>query len=211
MIDRKGRVELALFAKAPVPGKVKTRLTTVFSAEQACAIHCQLIELMCDNLAQCVDLDWRLWVSEHHTYFNDLAALHSVSIEQQRGGGLGERLQDAANRSLSRADQCILIGSDCPDLTAAYVHEAMNILAQPDCDIVIGPATDGGYVLLGLKQRRAELFTDIDWGSNQVFAQTQKKIRESGLGLRLLPKLSDIDHPDDVRQCVALHSSLPHF
>jgi hypothetical protein len=102
-------------------------------------------------------------------------------------------IQDA----LQDYDKVIVIGTDCPDYTCEYIEQAINLLDETD--VVIGPAMDGGYVLIGMKKAYEFLFYDIPWSSNAVLETTIEKIKNHSLSYALLPSLRDIDTPDDLQ------------
>lgn len=119
----------------------------------------------------------------------------------QLGNDLGERMYNAC--LLTYPGQMVLIGGDCPEITTEIILQAFQALKT--CDIVIGPATDGGYYLIGLSRPRAELFQGINWGTEKVFHQTLQKVQALQLSCQILPTLRDVDAPED------LHVLLPYL
>ncbi|MGB7542815.1 MAG: TIGR04282 family arsenosugar biosynthesis glycosyltransferase, partial [Burkholderiales bacterium] len=114
-------------------------------------------------------------------------------------GDLGERMQRALAAALARSERAILVGSDIPALSAQYLRDADRSLAGGD-DVVLGPAEDGGYVLIGLRRCDPELFREIPWGGPTVLAETRWRIARLGLRSRELPALWDVDRPEDLER-----------
>lgn len=185
---------IVLFARAPVAGQVKTRLIPALGAEAACALHLRLLQQIIARLNASTLCPAELWTDQQpwHPAFGRFEG----SIQLQPEGDLGARLSAAARRVLSRYEQALFIGTDCPALDEDYLAAALAALQN--CDVVLGPATDGGYVLLGIRQHHAGLFTDIEWGSSAVLQQTLGAARQLGLGVQLLSELADIDRPEDL-------------
>jgi rSAM/selenodomain-associated transferase 1 len=128
-----------------------------------------------------------------------LAARQSCGIHLQHGADLGQRMAHAAAQGLECAAQVLLVGTDVPLLDADYVQQALQQLAQ-GADLVMGPADDGGYVLLGMRRVYAELFQGMPWGSDVVARFTRERCARLGLDLRELPSLWDLDRPADLRR-----------
>lgn len=128
---------------------------------------------------------------------------NSGSLIEQRGVDLGARLTHAVQAALQQGVQrVVVIGTDCPDLSAALLGQAFDKLNQ--ADLVLGPAADGGYYLIGLRALRVpveKLFSGIDWGTATVLQQTLAKARESGCRVAQLPTHSDVDYPEDLIVC----------
>lgn len=120
-----------------------------------------------------------------------------ISLAIQNGENLGIRMHNAFMQFASDNTNCILIGTDCPELEAARINKAFDLLEKGN-QCVINPATDGGYVLIGLRHPQSTLFEDIRWGSSEVFEHTCQKLREAGLGFVTLPPLSDLDTIEDL-------------
>src|SRR5690606_26686952 len=128
-----------------------------------------------------------------HHFLASLQEGLGLSLHSQAQGNLGQRLEAAAKAVLARCEGLLFIGSDCPFLDAHYLRQALEHLQQGET--VVGPAQDGGYVLLVLRQCHAELFRDIPWGSERVLAVTEERLRQLGLRFHRLPTLPDIDRP----------------
>jgi hypothetical protein len=196
IVFRYPRGLLIQFAKAPVPGQVKSRMHPVLSGEQSAALHRTLVRHTLGKLALAQLAPVELWISAPHPFFTALADL-APSV-MQAGDDLGERMWHAFETALPRARPVVLVGSDCPFFSARYLLQAFHLLLAPDVDAVLGPAEDGGYVLLGLKRNHPQLFTDVDWGTGQVLEQTRDRLRQLGWRWRELPALADIDEPADL-------------
>ncbi len=197
---------LLLILKAPRPGTVKTRLAADIGPAAATALYRHLVERQLAALPP----DWpveihhapsdasaemRIWLGPTPTYF------------PQSDGSLTERLISAASTAHTRRPNASLlfIGGDCPTLDRETLHATAHALATHD--VVLGPATDGGYYLIGLRRPEPTLFTDIPWSTEHVLTRTLEKISTLGLTHILLPPKDDIDtladlrrHPDLVTQ-----------
>ena len=141
----------------------------------------------------------QLWCSPcpEHPFFLELKRHYAIELRAQRGRNLGERMHSAFVHALRRAPQAVLIGADCPALTAGDLRAACEQL-NGGKEAVLSPACDGGYVLIGLTRPTRELFTDIDWGSERVLAQTRQRLSELGRAWHELPTRPDIDRPEDL-------------
>lgn len=192
-------LQLMLFAKAPVAGAVKTRLSPPLTAEQAALLHAALAERA---LAAAIEADLgtvEVWCAgmDEHPFWHTLAAAGAVRLRRQVGDDLGARMRYAIADALGRGRNGMIIGADCPALDTGYLRAAARSLDH-GTDIVLGPATDGGYVLIGARQSDPALFEGIDWGSPQVLAQTVAVIDRLGWSCKLLAPLADIDRPEDL-------------
>jgi rSAM/selenodomain-associated transferase 1 len=184
-----------MMLKAPRPGLVKTRLARDLGNERATAIYRALVE----HQAMAIPSSWQVGV-----YFTPADAVEEMQawlrsylpkvarFVPQSDGDLGQRLLSATNAELQRgASHIFLIGGDCPGISCHYLAQADEQLTE--CDLVIGPATDGGYVLLGLKSQCAALFENIAWSTQAVLDQTVAAARRQSLSVKLLPTLEDVD------------------
>jgi len=139
---------IIVFCKAPIPNQVKTRLTRVLSPEQACDIHIELSLKTLQLVTQVKLCPVQLWCapSIEHDFFSAVADTYPVTLWQQQGCDLGERMQHAFCSALKNYSRALLMGCDCPSLTSQDLEEALTALQQGD-DVVLAPAEDGGYVL----------------------------------------------------------------
>ncbi len=189
---------ILIFAKAPQPGKVKTRLIPRLGESGASDFHEKCIRLVVGrrigaNLAPVV-----LYASPNGNapLFIELAGRHPIQLADQQGPELGERMLSAARDSLRDADAVLLTGTDAPALNNTYLHAALAGLYE-GVDVVMQPASDGGYVMLGIRSAYPALFTDMPWGSDKVAQQTRERCRSMGLRLLELPLSWDVDRPED--------------
>jgi rSAM/selenodomain-associated transferase 1 len=189
-----------VFAKAPQPGRVKTRLIPVLGETGAAQLQRELIERTL-RTAAAADLGAvELWCAPgpDEPYFSDCARRHEIILRAQSEGDLGLRMARALESALTEGAPALLIGCDCPVLTPAYLHEAATALAGGD-DAVFGPAEDGGYVLVGVARRpAAELFVDMAWGGATVMQETRTRLERGNWRWRELAPLWDLDRPEDL-------------
>ena len=192
-------LSLALFAKAPLLGQTKTRLAGVLNPQGALAAHCELVEHALGQLSAVIgqsNVQVELWVGADHPVARQWARTFGVPINLQRGYDLGDRMHHALVDQLSRgADFAAVMGSDCPQLDAEY----LNWVAQSasEADVVIAPAEDGGYGLIGMAASQPQLFADMPWGSNVVFEETLRRAHESKLRVAVGEQIWDVDCPED--------------
>ena len=190
---------LIVFAKAPVPGQVKTRLLASLDALTAAGLYERLV-LHCLRLAVAANVgSVALWCAPAlgHPFFDRCAEEFGVELHPQIEGDLGRRMGYAFDQTLKVCTRALLIGSDCPSLSRDDLEKAMGILSE-GADAVIGPAEDGGYVLLGLRRYRPELFEGISWGSDSVLEETRLRLRRLGWRWHELSERWDVDRPEDV-------------
>jgi rSAM/selenodomain-associated transferase 1 len=196
---------ILIFCKAPVPGQVKTRLSPYLTSVQAAQIHIELslktIRLATKSPLCAVQLYCAPTIE--HPFFVATASDYPLLLCQQQGHNLGERMHHAFVAALSTYRHALLMGCDCPSLTATDLQVACTALREGH-DVVLAPAEDGGYVLIGLNQAQPALFKDIDWGTASVFAQTQQRIRQQHLNCHLLPEQWDVDLPEDLQRYRAM-------
>jgi rSAM/selenodomain-associated transferase 1 len=199
---------IAVFAKAPVPGQAKTRLIPLLGADGAARLQAQLLDAALAKATAVGGAACTLWVAGalDHPAVAAAAARYAVAVQPQQGADLGARMHAAIAHTLGSArasiGNCLLIGTDCPALTTAHLAQAAAALATHD--VVLGPADDGGYVLIGMRQPQATLFKDIAWGSSTVLQATRARIAVARLRVFELPSLPDLDTPEDFRHAQAL-------
>ena len=182
---------LILFAKAPELGKVKTRLGQQIGGQKALDAYIQLLRHLARQLRRRTDVEVR--ITPDHA-LDSLKALipETWKVRPQGEGDLGARLTHAFQEAFAEGcTKVAAIGSDCPYITSRDIDSAWESLNQKD--ICVGPATDGGYWLLGMRAMQPTLFQDIPWSTPEVLAQTLLKCRQNGLTISLLPILSDVD------------------
>jgi len=186
--------QLILFARFPEPGKTKTRLIPHLGEEAAAGLQREMTEHTIRQARKTgAQIEVRYTGGTEEPTRQWLGA--DLEYEEQGDGDLGERMQRAFEAHFENgADRVVLIGSDCPSNGWKNIEAAFELLRATDC--VIGPAGDGGYYLIGLIKDTPQLFQNIDWGGEQVLEQTLKAA--SGLSVRQLPKLDDVDLPEDI-------------
>jgi rSAM/selenodomain-associated transferase 1 len=195
-------VQVAVFAKAPVPGEVKTRLAPLLGARDAAELHATLVRCALATARSAAVGPVSLWCvpDTGHPFFAACASEFGVALNEQRGGHLGERMARAFDRLLATGP-ALLVGSDCPSLRAEDLRAAAGSLATHDA--VIQPAEDGGYVLVGLARAVPGLFEAIRWGESSVMRDTRSRLREAGVTWREMPARWDVDRPEDYRRLLA--------
>lgn len=189
---------IVIFAKAPVPGRVKTRLISVLGEVGAARLAQQML-LATIAEAEAAGLSApELCATPHHDDAEWLPFLPDAAIRysDQGDGDLGERLGRAANRVLGAGEAILLIGTDCPALDRHKLRAAAAALLSNDA--VIHPTVDGGYALLGLRRFDRSLFEGIEWSSATVAAETIKRIEALGWSLSVGDTLRDVDVPADL-------------
>ncbi|MFT6051366.1 MAG: rSAM/selenodomain-associated transferase 1 [Halioglobus sp.] len=191
-------VLLIQFAKEPVPGLVKTRMQPQLSPSEACALHIELVLWTCSTLCQSHLGDVELWCSgsQQHPTFLACESMGLKQLCQQQGSDLGDRMHHAMREGLKRYAKVVLVGSDCPAIDHQYL--AMAVDALDSADLVLGPANDGGYVLIGANRIHPGLFEGVVWGDAGVFQQTLERAGELDISSEILSPLSDIDIPEDL-------------
>jgi len=196
---------LAVMTKVPEAGSSKTRLTPPLTATEAAALSASFLRDRCDNIAQ-ISLDGTAAGVAIYTplgseeFFNRLLP-GSFGLIGQRGRTFGERLFNASEDLLSlQYKSFCLIDSDSPTLPAAFLRGAVSALARPGDRVVLGPAEDGGYYLIGLKKAHRHLFEDIDWSTSKVLKQTITRAKEINLPVIMLPAWFDVDDAATLRQ-----------
>lgn len=202
-------VPVIVFAKAPVPGAVKTRLARAIGREGASRLYGRFVEHVLDTAkrAGLGPVELCCTPDTSHPFF--AAPRASVTLTEQGPGDLGERMLRALARALRTASAAILIGSDCPALEPRHLADAAARLAAGD-DAVLGPAEDGGYVLLGARRVDTRLFEGIDWGGPEVLNATRRALGALGWRWGELETLWDVDRPEDLSR-LARDTRLAHL
>lgn len=183
-------------------GKVKTRLVPALGEKGAAALHRRLtrralttaVESKLGAVILYCDPDTR------HAFFRRLKADLLVPLRSQRGADLGERMHHAMTSALSSHRAALLIGSDCPGLDQQYLRQAVVSLTSGEVPLVLGPARDGGYVLIGATRLDRRIFHAVPWGTDRVLDETRARLRELGWGWRELAPLEDVDRPEDLER-----------
>lgn len=189
---------IIIFAKFPAQGMAKTRLQPALGIDGAAKMARQLLLHSIEQaLASGFNVEMCVSPAPTDPCWQTLDLPNSLHWSAQAQGDLGLRMLTASQDALTDFDKVLLIGTDCPDLTAKQIQHASQLLEQHDTVMI--PAFDGGYVLLGLKQANAHLFSDMTWSASDVAAVTQQRIKDLGWSLVLLKPLADIDEPDDLQ------------
>jgi len=195
---------LVIFAKAPIPGQVKTRLCPPLTPDEAATLHGSFVldmlertKIAATKLKLPIDRYLACAPSSALVFFQIMEERQSVNLIDQIGDDLGARMEQAFATLFGKGYQRVfIVGTDIPSLPLDHYKQALALLESHD--IVLGPAMDGGYYLIGLTQPRPELFADIAWSTNRVLAATQDKVANLGLKAALLPPWRDIDTIDDL-------------
>jgi len=192
---------IAVFARDPVPGAVKTRLIPLLSAEGAASLHTRLVEhaLVTATRAAAGKVELHCCPATHTPFFSACARRYGVRLVAQSDGNLGQRMFSAFESGLAQSPAVILIGTDCPALTPGHLVRARQAL-QDGQDAVLVPAEDGGYPLLALARVDPTLFQDMAWGTDRVLAQTRTRLQRLGWRWLELDTLWDVDRPADVHR-----------
>lgn len=195
-------VSLHMLARAPRPGRVKTRLIPALGDQGACDLQRLLVERALRLPAEGFSQRF-LWLDDGpDAQLQTLADEHGWTLVEQPAGDLGERMRLIAALGLVESDAVMLIGNDCPALDADYLGQARTALVE--ASVVLGPAEDGGYVLLGLRQNDPLLFSDMPWGTAQVLSVTRTRLAALGWRHAELPELWDVDRPEDLQRLGSL-------
>jgi len=190
---------LIIFAKAPIPDQVKTRLCPPLTPDEAASLHGSIVLDMLERSrgAAAMDRFVACSPSSDHVFFKILEERHGVRLLTQIGDDLGARMARAMADVFALGYQTVLaIGTDLPTLPGSAFGESVKLLVAHD--LVLGPAFDGGYYLIGLRKPTPGLFAGIPWSTDRVLPLTQQKAAALGLRTALLPVRRDIDTVDDL-------------
>ncbi|MEB3278800.1 MAG: TIGR04282 family arsenosugar biosynthesis glycosyltransferase [Lyngbya sp.] len=192
---------LIIFTRYPEPGKTKTRLIPALGTEGAAEFHRQMTEKTVKLVREFAAF---YPVSTEICYTGGNGELMrdwlgaDLRYNLQGSGDLGDRLRESFQGAFELGKTAVMaIGTDCPDLSLEILFQAFEKLKKGD--IVLGPADDGGYYLIGLSRFIPEVFIGINWGSSEVFQQTITVCERLNLAVELLPQLADIDRPEDLK------------
>ncbi len=187
-----------------MPGQVKTRLIPSVGAERAAEIYRTLLERVIGEATREV-APVEIWCAPdtRHAVFRAVAVNPSITLYTQKTGDLGQRMAHAAHQALAWSEMVLLIGGDCPELKAEHLRLALTWL-DAGVDAVLGPAEDGGYVLLGMRRMNRQLFRDIPWGTDQVLKITRQRLAQLGWAWCELEPLWDLDRYADLQRYLRL-------
>ncbi|MBD3169373.1 MAG: DUF2064 domain-containing protein [candidate division Zixibacteria bacterium] len=199
-MTRKSKNVLVMFARDPVPGECKTRLTPHLNEDQSANLYKAFIRDLLDKLKGSEYYDFYVYLY-HSNIVDSFWATFEVELRPQQGENLGERMLNAFAELFNEGyEKAVIIGSDVPTIDIADIGEAFKALETDG--IVLGPAEDGGYYLIGLKHAYQQLFEDIDWGSSGVYSSTLSRIKELSINLYELKLRNDVDTIDDLRRLI---------
>jgi hypothetical protein len=196
---KKPEPALIVFARAPEPGRVKTRLVPLLGEKGAARLHARLVErtLRTALAAGFANVDLHCSPGIDDIFFIRIQKRFGVCLRSQGRGDLGDRMYRAFKRALQRHRYAVLIGTDCPALRPADLRAAGRAL-RAGADAVLAPAEDGGYPLIGLRRVSRRLFDGIPWGGPLVLAQTRRRLEALRWRWQELRTLWDVDRPEDV-------------
>lgn len=189
--------KLLIFAKYPENGKVKSRLARTIGATNAALAYKTMVEIVVKNTRPCNgEFAQVLYYDPPELRKKFQSWLQINHLRPQFRGNLGERMKRAFSHTLAKTKQAILIGTDCIDVDRSLILKAFQDLEKSD--LVLGPAKDGGYYLIGCKRVYPAIFTEIDWGTERVFSQTLRVAEKLKLHVSCLPQLEDIDTGEQI-------------
>ena len=189
-------VAIAILAKAPLAGLAKTRLAPELGPDGAAALQARFIERTVDTARRAATGPITLWAApdRDHPVFQTLSALLGVQLQKQPEGDLGQRMLIALGDSPT-----LVIGTDCPTLTADHLRAAADVL-RSGVDAVVIPVEDGGYALIGTNRPQPKLFADMTWGTAAVMTETRRRLTRLGLTWREPARLWDVDTVADLER-----------
>ena len=197
---------IVILCKAPIAGNVKTRLVPPLTNEEAMRFHTELATRVISMVQASGLAPVRLWGAPDldHPFFEKIVDTDITELAVQEGVDLGERMDAAISSSLAEPSvrSAILIGTDCVNLDEAYLEKALDVLVHSDA--CLGPAEDGGYGLIGLKNPEPRVFAGMEWGTDSVCAETARAMNDCFETWQLLTLLWDVDRPEDLERYNAL-------
>lgn len=189
---------LIIFAKSPIPGKVKTRLTPHITPTEAAELYRAFIADTMSTVRKlkCERVTIAYTPSSAEATFHSICG-QSVNYLPQKGDNLGERMENAFKHSFDKGSKrTVIIGTDSPTLPLSYIQKAFEALKE--VHVTIGPTFDGGYYLIGLSEQNDTIFDGIDWSTSKVFGQTLARIQAANKQLYVLPPWYDVDTSDNL-------------
>ena len=196
--------KIFIFSKPAIAGKCKTRLIPSLGNERAAKVQSKLLIKIIDDLLEYQLCPFEIWQSVASPYFTELNSNynHKLILETQIGNDLGERMSHALSSGLKRSKMIIIIGSDCIEYSKQYLVNAIRSL--DDNEMVIGPAFDGGYVLIGGRFNYPEVFKGVHWGTDKVYRESLAVLNSKNISYSQLNPLNDIDTADDYEKAVQI-------
>jgi rSAM/selenodomain-associated transferase 1 len=189
---------LIIFAKSPIPGKVKTRLIPYITPTEAAELYKAFVtDIICDtHKLKCEQVTIAYTPSNAEATFHSICG-RSVNYLPQKGNNLGERMKNAFKHSFDKGfKRTVIIGTDSPTLPLSYIRDAFDALKE--APVTIGPTFDGGYYLIGLSEQNDAIFDGVDWSTSRVFGQTMTRIQAINKQLYVLPPWYDVDTSDNL-------------
>lgn len=199
--------KLIIFAKAPIAGHAKSRMIPLLGAVGAAQLHREITRWLLSKLSRSVekgadekaDYELELWAASdiEHPFFKECADEFGITLKLQQGDDLGERQFLAMQSALAENDHVVIVGSDVVSLKKNDIQEAFGTLEQGD-DLVISPAEDGGYGLIGSSKIERGVFNGIVWGAEQVYEEMVNNLNRLDYRWQRLSEVWDLDRPDDL-------------
>lgn len=189
---------LLILSKAPDPGAVKTRLIPLLGAAGAAHLYAMLLHECIDRLVAAGLCPVDLWCAPatSHPFFVECRQRYGVALQPQAAGDLGRRMERALGAALQQSGYAILVGADCPGLAISDIEETLQALREV-ADVVLGPASDGGYYLVAMRSRHPFIFEAMPWGAANILQLTESRLRERGISWHRLALRRDLDTPED--------------
>jgi rSAM/selenodomain-associated transferase 1 len=187
---------IVVYGREPIAGRVKTRLAASIGGEAAAELYRLLLARA---VQQAVQTGFQVVLALSEQPGAGWNTPPGVALEIQRGGDLGARLADTFDRRFSENwSRVIVVGSDCPGMTAEHIRSAETELER--CAVVLGPAEDGGYWLVGQRPPGADLFSGVSWSTSGVMEATRSRLREAGIEWAEIERLADVDTLKDLER-----------
>jgi rSAM/selenodomain-associated transferase 1 len=200
--------KLLIFARYPEAGHVKSRLARAIGEAKAASAYKTMVEIVVKNTKPCNGEYERILCYDPPSFREKFQSWLPIRhLEPQSGCNLGEKMKQAFSQALAETEQAVLIGTDCIDVNRSLILKAFQELEK--ADLVLGPAKDGGYYLIGCSRVYPELFSGIDWSTERVFSQTLRGAEQRNLRVSCLPPLTDIDTAEQYNGKEVLHG-YPH-
>jgi len=195
-------ITIIVMCKAPVAGRVKTRLTPPYSEDEACELHKAMAETVIGRASRMFPVTYIATDEVSHPFFEQF----NLPLVEQGEGDLGERMNRLMLNAFSEGAKAVLfLGTDSPHMAESRLAEAVARLKEHD--VVIGPVEDGGYDLIAMNRSCPELLEEIDWGTERVLTQTMQRAAATSISVALLDVSFDLDTPESLRRAAPLWSS----
>ncbi|WP_370089914.1 TIGR04282 family arsenosugar biosynthesis glycosyltransferase [Ekhidna sp.] len=187
---------LMIFVKNLIPGMVKTRLAEDIGIDKALDVYQELVHHT-HKITKKIEVDKTVYYSEY-VEIEDIWDNGDYKLTSQKGFTLGEKMSNAFDEAFDSYNKVVIIGSDCYDLSSKHIKLAYEMLEEND--VVVGPAKDGGYYLLGMKEFLPQLFKDKEYSTDTVLQELLQEAEELELSVYKLPELNDIDTLEDLKE-----------